>query len=100
MKAGIELNTDSAINILYKRFVIDGSVTTETVKAAAQDAWKRLIEPSVEREVRNELTDKASEQAIRMFGLNLKPLLMQPPVQNKVILASTPRTGRAARSPS
>jgi uncharacterized protein len=95
LKTGIELNGDSAIDILYKRFVINGSITTETVKAAAQDAWKRLIEPSIEREVRGELTDKASEQAIRMFGLNLKPLLLQPPVKNKVILGLDPayRTG-------
>jgi uncharacterized protein len=95
LKVNIELNGDSALDILYRRFVVDGSVTTETVKAAAQDAWKRLIEPSIEREVRNELTDRASEQAIKMFGLNLKPLLMQPPVRNKVILGLDPayRTG-------
>jgi uncharacterized protein len=95
LKVGIELNEDSAIKILYDRFVRNGSVTTETVKAAAQDAWKRLVEPSVEREVRGELTDKASEQAIKMFGLNLKPLLMQPPVKNKVIMGLDPayRTG-------
>jgi uncharacterized protein len=95
LKVWIELNADSAINILFDRFVVNGSVTTETVKSAAQDAWKRLIEPSVEREVRNELTEKASEQAIRMFGLNLKPLLMQPPIKNKVTMGLDPayRTG-------
>jgi protein Tex len=95
LKTKIELNEDSAISILYDRFIINGSITTESVKAAAQDAWKRLIEPSLEREVRNELTDRASEQAIRMFALNLKPLLLQPPVRNKVILGLDPayRTG-------
>ena len=95
LKAGIELNGDSAIKILYDRFVVNGSITTDTVKTAAQDAWKRLIAPSVEREVRNELTDRASEQAIKMFGLNLKPLLLQPPVKNKVIMGLDPayRTG-------
>ena len=100
LKVNIELNGDSALDILYRRFVFDGSVTTETVKAAAQDAWKRLIEPSIEREVRNELTDRASEQAIKMFGLNLKPLLMQPPVRNKVILGLDPAYRTGARSPS
>ena len=70
-------------------------MTTETVRAAAQDAWKRLIEPSIEREVRGALTERASEQAIHMFGLNLKPLLLQPPLKDKVILGLDPayRTG-------
>lgn len=95
LKVKLELNEDSAIRILYERFVVNGSVTTETVKNAAIDAWKRLIEPSVEREVRGELTERASEQAMGMFALNLKPLLLQPPVRNKVILGLDPayRTG-------
>ncbi|UOO38147.1 RNA-binding transcriptional accessory protein [Oscillospiraceae bacterium CM] len=95
LKVGIELNDDSAIKILVDAFAVPGSVTTETVASCAEDAWKRLIAPSVEREVRGELTDKASEQAIRMFALNLKPLLLQPPVKNKVILGLDPayRTG-------
>jgi uncharacterized protein len=91
----LELNEESALSVLNDKFVKPGSVTTELVKNAAADAWKRLIEPSIEREVRNELTDKAAEQAISMFGLNLKPLLMQPPVKDKVILGLDPayRTG-------
>ncbi|MEL4105269.1 Tex family protein [Oscillospiraceae bacterium WX1] len=95
LKVGIEMNGDSAIKILVDAFAVPGSVTTETVASCAEDAWKRLIAPSVEREVRGELTDKASEQAIRMFALNLKPLLLQPPVKNKVILGLDPayRTG-------
>lgn len=95
LKVKLELSGDSAISILYERFVINDSVTTDTVKNAATDAWKRLIEPSVEREVRGELTERASEQAIGMFALNLKPLLLQPPVRNKVILGLDPayRTG-------
>ena len=62
---------------------------------AGVDAYDRLIFPSVEREIRNELTDMASEQAIHMFGVNLKPLLMQPPVKNMVTMGFDPayRTG-------
>jgi uncharacterized protein len=95
LRVGIELNEESAIRILNDKFVRPGSVTTEAVRLAAQDAWKRLIAPSVEREVRAELTERASEQAIHMFGLNLKPLLLQPPVRDKVILGLDPayRTG-------
>ena len=60
-----------------------------------EDSYDRLIFPSIEREVRNELTDKANEQAIKMFEVNLKPLLMQPPLKGKVILGLDPayRTG-------
>ena len=95
LKVSLSLDEAPALNILYGKFVKNGSVTTETVRAAACDAWKRLIAPSVEREVRGLLTERASEQAIHMFGLNLKPLLLQPPVKDKVILGLDPayRTG-------
>jgi uncharacterized protein len=95
LRVKIEIDVDAALKILYDAFVVNGSITTETVRSAAADAWKRLIEPSIEREVRGVLTDRASEQAIKMFGLNLKPLLLQPPVKNKVILGLDPgyRTG-------
>ncbi len=95
LKVKIELDDEPALKILYDRFVRAGSVTTGLVRSAAADAWKRLIAPSVEREVRAELTDRAAEQAIRMFALNLKPLLLQPPVRGKVIMGLDPayRTG-------
>jgi uncharacterized protein len=95
LKVSIELNEDSALKILHDKFVKSGSVTTEAVRSAAQDAWKRLIGPSIEREVRTALTERSSEQAIHMFGLNLKPLLLQPPLKDKVILGLDPayRTG-------
>ncbi|HAT79135.1 MAG TPA: RNA-binding transcriptional accessory protein, partial [Oscillibacter sp.] len=57
---------------------------------AAEDAYDRLIYPSLEREMRAALTDKASEGAIKMFALNLKPLLMQPPVKGKVTMGLDP----------
>lgn len=95
LKVSIEVSEEPALRVLQERFVRYGSLTTEVVKNAAADAWKRLIEPSVEREVRTLLTDKASEQAIHMFALNLKPLLLQPPVKDKVVLGLDPayRTG-------
>lgn len=76
-------------------FVKDGSIFTPYVEAACQDAYERLIAPSIEREVRNTLTDAANEQAIKMFEVNLRPLLMQPPIRDKVTLGWDPayRTG-------
>jgi len=95
LKVDIQLTLELALSQLQAAFVIPGSITTSCVEEAATDAWKRLIEPSIQREVRNELTEKASEQAIAMFGLNLKPLLLQPPVKGKVVLGLDPayRTG-------
>ena len=95
LKVNIELKAPSVIPTIYALFVIDGSITTECIKEAADDAWERLIRPSIEREVRGELTDKASTQAISLFALNLKPLLLQHPVKDKVTLGLDPayRTG-------
>jgi len=96
LKAGIEVDTELAMNIVRNHSVKEtGSVTCPLVEAAAEDAYGRLIFPSIEREVRADLTDMASEQAIRMFGMNLKPLLMQPPVRGMVTMGFDPayRTG-------
>ena len=96
LKAGIEIEEELALNIVRNHSVRHtGSITCDLVRDAADDAYSRLIFPSIEREVRGELTDMASEQAIRMFGLNLKPLLMQPPVRNMVTMGFDPayRTG-------
>ena len=60
------------------------------VRAAADDAYDRLIQPSMEREIRSYLTEQADEGAIHMFALNLKPLLMQPPVKGKVTMGLDP----------
>ena len=74
---------------------IHGEIFADVIAAAADDGYDRLIFPSVEREVRGELTEKADEQAIKMFELNLKPLLMQPPLKGKTIIGLDPayRTG-------
>ena len=95
LKVGIQIEDFQAISVFFRNFVKNGSTCTDFVKTAAQDSYKRLVFPSVENEVRNDLTDKANEQAIRMFGSNLKPLLMQPPVKDKRVLAVDPayRTG-------
>ena len=95
LKVKVDLNADAFVSVLSDKFVRPGSVTTESVDAAVQDAWKRLIAPSVEREVRSALTERAENQAIAMFAVNLKPLLLQPPVRNKIVLGVDPayRTG-------
>lgn len=95
LKAGIQIEDFQAISVFFRNFVKNGSACTDFVKEAAADSYKRLVFPSVENEVRGDLTDKANEQAIKMFGTNLKPLLMQPPVKGKRVLAVDPayRTG-------
>lgn len=71
------------------------TVTTEFLRTAIEDSYKRLIFPSVEREIRNSLTERAEEEAIKVFGKNLKPLIMQPPITGKVVMGFDPafRTG-------
>src|SRR5690606_37434196 len=95
LKVNIELNDTEVISAINNLFVIEGSITTECIREAVKDAWERLIQPSIEREVRNELTEMAENQAISLFALNLKPLLLQPPVKGKVTLGLDPayRTG-------
>ena len=95
LKVSVSVEDAEAFAILYKAFVRPGSITSDLVVKAAEDALKRLIFPSVEREMRSQLTDGADEQAISMFALNLKPLLMQPPVKGRVTIGLDPayRTG-------
>lgn len=95
LKIKVELNRDLALRIVSSMFVKEGSITSELVKCACDDSYDRLIYPSIEREIRTELTETASEQAIKMFEVNLKPLLLQPPVKGKVTLGLDPayRTG-------
>ena len=84
LSATVLLDRELALPLLRRAVVKPGSAAMEFVKAAAEDAYDRLIYPSLEREMRAALTDKASEGAIKMFALNLKPLLMQPPVKGHV----------------
>ncbi|MEG0585156.1 MAG: Tex family protein [Christensenellaceae bacterium] len=95
LKVAVEVPDEIIIFAINEKFVINGSITTQTVKETIIDAWSRLIKPSLEREIRNELTEKANTQAIGMFALNLKPLLLQPPIKDKVTIGFDPayRTG-------
>ena len=95
LKVSIHMDEAASVGILERVFVREGSTTTQQVQAACLDAWERLIEPSLEREVRAELTDRAGTAAIQVFGKNLHQLLMAPPVKGKVTLGVDPgfRTG-------
>ena len=92
----IECDTDKILNYLFKKELKKTpSASTQYVEDAVKDAYSRLIEPSIEREIRGELTDTAQEQAMTVFKVNLKNLLMQPPIPNKVVIGLDPgyRTG-------
>ena len=90
LSATVLLDRELALPLLRRAVVKPDSAAMEFVKAAAEDAYDRLIYPSLEREMRAALTDKASEGAIKMFALNLKPLLMQPPVKGHVTMGLDP----------
>ncbi len=95
LKVELTLNDEIALGIIEATVLKKNSAFEELLKEVIVDSYNRLIFPSIEREVRSDLTDKANEQAIKMFEVNLKPLLMQPPLKNKVILGLDPayRTG-------
>ena len=95
LKVSVEVDEEFAKRIACANFLKDGGESSKIVKTAGEDGYTRLIAPSIEREVRSELFDTASEQAIKMFELNLKPLLMQPPVKDKITMGWDPafRTG-------
>ena len=89
LKAGVELDAEAA-KVAVRRQVVPGRAAMDFVRAAADDAWDRLLKPSLEREIRNTLTEQADEGAIHNFALNLKPLLMQPPVKGFVTMGLDP----------
>ena len=90
LKASVTLDRDQALPLLRRAVVKPGSPAMEFIKSAAEDAYDRLIFPSLEREARSLLTEQANEGAIGQFALNLKPLLMQPPVKGKVTMGLDP----------
>ena len=90
LKVGIVTDRDAALVLLRRAVLKPGSRAAAFIKAAAEDAYDRLLYPSLEREVRNHLTDEACEGAIRNFALNLRPLLMQPPVKGRVTMGLDP----------
>ncbi len=95
LKVKVSIDEDLAVRVCEAYYVKEGSITTECVKRAVADSYDRLIEPSIEREIRAMLTENAQEQAIKMFEENLKPLLLQPALKDKVVMGFDPgnRTG-------
>ena len=96
LKVSVTLDSVKAANVITSETLLSGnSPCTETVREAGEDAYTRLIYPSVEREIRSSLTEKAAADAIKVFSQNLKELLLRPPVKGKVALGLDPgyRTG-------
>ena len=91
----LEVDEENALALIHKQVIKGQSITQQLVRDSALYAYKRLIFPSVEREIRNMLTERAQEQAIKVFSVNLKHLLMTPPFKGKVTLGLDPayRTG-------
>ncbi|MBQ1594135.1 MAG: RNA-binding transcriptional accessory protein [Ruminococcus sp.] len=96
LKVSLELDEERPLSVIYR--LLDkgrNPLCSDILRAAGEDAYSRLIFPSIEREIRSELTDNAAENAMKVFAVNLKQLLMQPPVKGKVVLGLDPgyRTG-------
>ena len=95
LKVKIEVREEKVYNYIENKVIINNSPFKENLIEIIKDAYKRLIFPSIEREVRNKLTDKAEEHAIEVFGKNLRSLLLQPPYKDEKVVAIDPgfRTG-------
>lgn len=96
LKVKVEINNEKVINYIINEYVNDKNLKNkEVIVSAIEDSYKRLIFPSIEREVRNTLTENAQERAISVFGKNVKSLLLQAPVKDKVVMGFDPafRTG-------
>ena len=95
LKVSIDIEDEIAIADINSAYLKQNKATFEIMKEVIEDSYNRLLFPSLERECRTNLTDSANEQAIKMFEVNLKPLIIQPPLKNKVILGLDPayRTG-------
>lgn len=91
----LEVDDDHLINYLKEKIIKKESVYNYIIENAIKDSYKRLIKPSVEREIRSEITEKAEDESTKIFGLNLENLLMQPPMKGKMVLGFDPayRTG-------
>ena len=90
LKVSVVMDRELALRTVRRAVVVPGSASMEFIKAAAEDAYDRLLFPSLEREVRSTLTESANEGAIGQFALNLKPLLLQPPVKGRVTMGLDP----------
>ncbi|MBQ9662101.1 MAG: RNA-binding transcriptional accessory protein [Oscillospiraceae bacterium] len=90
LRVSVVLDHETAMRTVYRAVVMPGTAAMEFIRAAALDSYDRLLFPSLEREIRSDLTEKACEGAIGQFALNLRPLLMQPPVKGKVTMGLDP----------
>ena len=95
LKVSVTIPDEMGISLITNKYAKNDSECGNLVRLACEDSYKRLIYPSIEREIRSELTEKAAEQAIKVFSSNLRQLLMQPPIKNTVTLGLDPayRTG-------
>ncbi len=96
LQVKLEIEDDTILRYLQKKLITAHNEFTEPwLKAAIADGWKRLLQPSIERDIRNEMTEKAEDGAIHVFGRNLEQLLLQPPIVGQVVLGWDPafRTG-------
>ena len=95
LKVSVVINPELTMAVINKHFKKNNPDTDKLMEETLVDAYERLLFPALERECRNNLTDRADEQAIKMFEVNLKPLLMEAPLKNNIILGLDPayRTG-------
>lgn len=95
LKVKIEVKTEGIIETLNNHVITSNSIFKAYIEQGIQDAYKRLIKPSIETEIRNQLTETAEKQAIKVFGVNLKNLFLQPPIKGMVVMGFDPayRTG-------
>ncbi|WP_041914225.1 Tex family protein [Selenomonas ruminantium] len=95
LKVHVTIDTEDCLNRIFRRISKQPSPWNETLRAVIEDGWKRLLFPALEREVRSQLTEEAEAQAIKIFGVNLKQLLLQAPLSGHTVLGLDPgyRTG-------
>jgi len=95
IKVKIEKPEEKIISYIEKNIIKGNTIFTEILKKAIEDSYKRLIEPSIDREIRTDLTEKAEEKAIKVFGQNAKQLLLGSPIKGKTVIGFDPayRTG-------
>ena len=95
LKVKIEKKEDKIIDYIEKDIIKENTQYEDYLKNSIQDSWKRLIEPSIDREIRSDLTEKAEEKAIKVFGKNAKQLLLGAPIKNLTVIGFDPayRTG-------
>ena len=90
LKVALTLDETAATDVIFAKYIKSNNACGELVRAAAADSYKRLIFPSIEREIRSEMSAHAAEEAIKVFASNLRQLLLQPPMKNSVILGLDP----------